>query len=818
LALDKKVGSFSTGTGAVASTVVVTGVGFTPKAIIFWWSGTTSSTNSVTERDSFRGIGYAVSPTDRRCVGCSSDNASAGAATDHGHRADACIVGVGIGGGFNAMLDLQSMDVDGFTLVVDDAFPESRRISYLALGGSDIANAETEQLVMPSATGNVDYTTLGFEPEVVFFISAMQTANPPTENGDSIIMFGVATGSGQQFVVAGGSNDGSATTSTRTYHQDAECIARMGPALDGVMTGRAEFTSFLANGYRLNWLEGDAGANTRVHVLALGGTLKAKAGSLLSATSLTTIVTSGVGFLPNTLLLASGAMPESTQDTGTNADDDWSMGAADGTTEVVQATRDRDGVATTDVATGINLDNIYLRLNTSAASIDGSATWTSFDSDGFTLTQTDADPDAAFIGWLALGTAAAFAFSSAVAISGDGTLATTATTQRSGTVSVSAGGAVAATGTHQGVVSASIAGDGALSATAAKNGDQATSISGDGAVAATGQKNGQATIFIDGDGNIVAVGFKNGQVASQVSGDGAVSATGQKGAQSQVSIEGDGSPVSQPFAVVSVSGDGALSVAAAKNGQQATSISGDGAVTATGQKGAQSQVSVEGDGEVEILVGNVIVVSGDGAVAATGTKQAFVASSISGDGALAVAAAKAASASVTIGADGAVTVTSHKSAQVTASTSGDGALSATAAKDGEAATSISGDGAVATVGTKQAFSITLVVSGGGMEVVGEEGAFVAAELSGDGNVTVATAKTAQGSVTISGDGALEVAATTQRFSAVTISGDGLQPTTAVAFKGIVMMTLTLQQDSMAFELVPGETAGDAGSITFKLGF
>lgn len=407
MALDRKVGSFSTGTGAIATTVVVTGVGFLPKAIIFWWSGTTSSVNAVTEQDHFRGIGYAVSPTDRRCVGCSSDHAVAGAGTDHGHRADACIVGIGVGGGFNAMLDLQSMDTDGFTLVVDDAFPTSRRISYLALGGSDIANVATEQLVMPSATGTVDYTTLGFEPEVLFFISAIQTANPPTENGDSTIMLGVATGSGQQFVVEGGSNDGSATTSTRTYHQDAECIARMGAALDGTMTGRAEFSTFLVNGYRLNWLEGDAGANTRVHVLAIGGTFSAKAGSLLSATSLTTIVTSGVGFLPNTLLLASGAMPESTQDTGTNADDDWSMGATDGTTEVVQAIRDRDAVATTDVATAIDVDNVYLRLNTSAASIDGSATFTSFDSDGFTLTQTDADPDAAFIGYLALASAAA---------------------------------------------------------------------------------------------------------------------------------------------------------------------------------------------------------------------------------------------------------------------------------------------------------------------------------------------------------------------------------------------------------------------------
>jgi hypothetical protein len=719
LALDRKVGSFSTGTGAIGTTVVVSGLGFQPKAIIFWWSGTTSSVNAVTEQDHFHGFGFAVSPTDRRAVTGSSDHAAAGGGTDHGHRADACVIGVGIGGGFNAMLDLQSMDVDGFTLVVDDAFPASRRISYLALGGSDITDAETEQIIMPSATGTVDYTTLGFQPDVVFFISATITANPPGETGDSTVMFGVATGSGQQFVVAGGSNDGSATTSTRTYHQDAECIARMGTALDGVMTGRAEFTTFLVNGYRLNWLEGDSGANTRVHVLALGGTLKAKAGSLLSLTSLAAIATSGVGFLPNTLLLGSGTMAESVQDTGTNDDHRWSVGAADGTTEVVQGIRDHDGVATTDVATALNVDNVYLRLNPTAASIDGSATFTSFDSDGFTLTQTDADPTASFIGWLAMGSAAAFAFSTIVAISGDGAVAAAATTQRFASVSVSADGAVASVTQKNGVVSASVAGDGAISSTAAKDGQQATSASGDGAVAATGTKQAYVLSFVSADGQVTVVSEEGGLAATTVSGDGEVSALGFKSA----------------FTTGSVSDDGQVSVEYSIAAQAHPQVHGDGMVNVEATKKAFSVVSVDGDGFTISQPHAVVSVSGDGAVAVVGQKNF--------------------SDQVAVSADGAVVATSHKGGQSTASTAGDGALSSTATKEGESGTSVSGDGETAPTATTARFSDVLSIGGGGAVAVGEEGAQQTAQVSGDGEVVAVGFKAAFGSVTVDGDGLQE---------------------------------------------------------------
>jgi hypothetical protein len=144
VAFSAKVGAFNTGTGAVASTVVVNDVGFQPVALIVWYSLSTSTgTDSTGAGNLNYGIGFATGASDRRTCSIQVENGSNSADTDRFTTDAALVQTITIGGATAGLLDVQSFDSGGFTLVVDDQFPSSIRVHYLALGGSDITNAAT---------------------------------------------------------------------------------------------------------------------------------------------------------------------------------------------------------------------------------------------------------------------------------------------------------------------------------------------------------------------------------------------------------------------------------------------------------------------------------------------------------------------------------------------------------------------------------------------------------------------------------------------------------------------------------------------------
>ncbi len=401
MALDTKVGTFETGTGAAASTVVVTGVGFLPKAIIFWWAGRDAPTDSNGAATHFRGVGFAVSSSDRRAVaGYSAHNSGTSRARRY-HTDVSCILIINQAGVPTGILDFQSMDSDGFTLVVDDQFPGNMTVSYLALGGSSITNQATESYLASAGTGNVSYTTLGFQPTCLFQIAAFENNPPPDGNADSRTMLGFLSGSpaAENFVLLAGSNDGRATMVTEHYCLAGESGARLSSSLQTV-TSRSKLNAFLSNGYQMNWIEGDN--SEYIHVLALAG-VDVKAGALTTLTNTATdIVVSGLGFAPAAVLFMSASSVENTPNSEASPDK-MSVGAGSSASDRnVQATRDNNGTGTSEVSTGVMRDNVYLHLS-STGTVDGSMDMTSLDSDGFTCRMTDADPSGNFVPYIALG-------------------------------------------------------------------------------------------------------------------------------------------------------------------------------------------------------------------------------------------------------------------------------------------------------------------------------------------------------------------------------------------------------------------------------
>ena len=143
MALSAKVGAFNTGTGT--SSIVVSDVGFQPKAILFWWSGRTGTTDAQGRESHFQGVGAATATTQRWAITTNDIDAAAAQDAATAKTATGCLLSVSSAGAIDGKADLASFDSGGFTLSVSDAFPRDQRVHYLALGGADITALRPDQ-------------------------------------------------------------------------------------------------------------------------------------------------------------------------------------------------------------------------------------------------------------------------------------------------------------------------------------------------------------------------------------------------------------------------------------------------------------------------------------------------------------------------------------------------------------------------------------------------------------------------------------------------------------------------------------------------
>ena len=404
MALQSFVGSFNTGTGAATTTVVVTGVGFVPKSIIFWWSGRSESTDTIGRASHVRGFGVANSATDRRAIVNKVVDAAANADTQRAHDNAACILSVSVAAAIDGQIDLQSMDADGFTLVVDDAMPLDLRVNFMALGGDSLTNVQSGQFQAATVTGNQDITGVGFQPDFVMVFGIEYATAPPSATGYAPFLIGAAVSSSQQGILVTASEDTVSTMDTFSYCTDDEFIANSS-AEDTSIETRADFVSFLSDGFRINWIEIIAGARYH-HYLALKGGNYVVGNLLTQTDTVTDIVESGFGFQPSGAMFFSAGVAKSTNDVSSN-NDRVSIGAFSGvSTRGAQGTLDEYNLTDSEVTTAIEFDEVYVNIKTDST-IDGLMDVKSIDSDGFTMIMDDADPAQAFVWYIAFGAAAA---------------------------------------------------------------------------------------------------------------------------------------------------------------------------------------------------------------------------------------------------------------------------------------------------------------------------------------------------------------------------------------------------------------------------
>ncbi len=402
-ALSVATGNFGIGTGAVSSTVSVTGLAFQPSALILFWNGRTSSTDAVGADNVRLGFGFICGSTNRRSFSIFIDNSNDPTDTGQGSEADQAVIVLGSAAGYDGTADFTSFNADGFTLTITDQFTASFRINYIALGGTDITNCTTGARMSGTTTGSVDVTGVGFEPDTVLIATNSKTSTGDGIGAGASFFVGAAAGAALSNATCGiHSTDNVASADSFRYCRSGDALFATNTI--GTPVSRASVTAWLSDGYRLNYTT--ASSSRATYWMALAGA-NFLIGDLLTQTdTVTDIVESGFGFAPSAVMVLSHGTSASSAGT-MQSHGELSIGAGTGAaTRLAVAGLDEDGTGTTESATASEFDAIYANISTSDA-IEGLMDIKSVDADGYTFIMDDADPAQSYAYYWAIGPATA---------------------------------------------------------------------------------------------------------------------------------------------------------------------------------------------------------------------------------------------------------------------------------------------------------------------------------------------------------------------------------------------------------------------------
>lgn len=396
-ALDYKKGTFNktTATGNQS----VTGVGFQPKAIIFYHTGQAAEGFAA-----HIAAGYGFAAYDGAAYGQAAISAQVGDAqttsTDGTgyHSAIRCIVMIADAANpaaTQAEASIVSFNADGFTINWNKNAGATDIIHYVALGGTDITNAKVGTYAGPAAIGNNAVAGVGFQPDAVLFAMGNRSVALDTFTADNRaslnlgFMVGGATpsqgsiGFGVRGAQTAIGNFGSVINSTTAISN------LRGSAIDYTAT----YVSMDADGFTIN--ASTANTGRQLSYLALKGG-NYKVGVMTQPTTGTApfnTATTGVGFQPSGLLFAStnSASANGTIDldttTVTNPGASFMIGAGNaGASEGVIWGHNYN--FNTNDANESTVMTAILRHASSTATIRTEADLLSLDADGFTLTYT----------------------------------------------------------------------------------------------------------------------------------------------------------------------------------------------------------------------------------------------------------------------------------------------------------------------------------------------------------------------------------------------------------------------------------------------
>jgi hypothetical protein len=376
-----KKGTFTKAT--TTGSQVITGVGFQPKAVIFWWTRQTSYGESA---GAYVGYGFATNDggTYQNCgVAFASDDGAGTSNTGRQRSTSYSIIILSNGDPtVSAQASVTSFSTDGFTLNWQPNEARADIIQYIALGGADLTSAKASSFRLTATPGTQDVTGVGFQPDFAMFLWTF-TERADTSTSNAEIGLGFAVSSTKRGAIVASSRDNRPTMETYQQQRADSCILLLDPA-SGAQDAVVDFNQFLSDGFRLSKSDVPA-ADTRIFYLALKGGYY-DVGSFNSSTSTGNQDITSVGFQPRLVMLATQGRSASTS---IGATSELAFGAATSSTERGATWfEDPTGLSDSDnEMETLNTKIIQWRDRTAANTftLRGSADFVSFLSNGFRL-------------------------------------------------------------------------------------------------------------------------------------------------------------------------------------------------------------------------------------------------------------------------------------------------------------------------------------------------------------------------------------------------------------------------------------------------
>ena len=373
-------------------TQTITGIGFLPKTVIFWWTRQTS----FGELPSISvGYGFATNyggTFQNRGVAFASDD-NVGTSNTGRRRSETYSIIILSNGNptLAAQASVTAFNNDSFVLNWQTNDNRADIIHYVVLGGADLVNARAGTFSLTTSTGTQDITSVGFKPDFAMFLWTF-TENVDTNNvANAEVGMGFAVSSTKRAALVANSIDNSDRTNTGQQQRTDACILLLNPT-DGSQDARVDFSQFLTDGFKVNKNDAPASATSIFYLALKGGNYDV--GSFNSPTSTGNQDIRTLGFQPALLMLATQGR---TAATGIGSTAEISLGAATSATE-------RGATWFEDPNNRGTSDNEMETLNTKAIqwrdrdrnaenifNLQGSADFASFLSDGFRLSWTNVE-------------------------------------------------------------------------------------------------------------------------------------------------------------------------------------------------------------------------------------------------------------------------------------------------------------------------------------------------------------------------------------------------------------------------------------------
>ena len=396
MALSAKASNFAlnTSTGNQA----VTGVGFLPKIVLFFAS---ENTVDGIMADQNICIGAGISSTERAMATANDeDNVTPADATRVVSNVECLhMMSAGSAGTVRFIADFVSLDADGFTIDITTAPGSASRVGYLALAGDDLTDIAIGTFNPSGSTGNQAVTGVGFLPDAILLLhTGIDIAAGATS--EHTFGFGWAVSTSERAWVGTASDNGATPSDVFRRQQTDTCIGDLSFS-GGSLTGLADFVSFDADGFTVNWSTAGESGDDYVYVAFRGG--QYAAGNLTTQTSTGNFSETGVGFQGSAGIFASFCNATSGS---TVAGLEISLGIATSSTDrFVMGGVSEDGQSPADTDQFQNDGLIYENYDF-AQGLEGSIDLVSFDADGFTLDQVNADPSGNEMIYFVIGAAA----------------------------------------------------------------------------------------------------------------------------------------------------------------------------------------------------------------------------------------------------------------------------------------------------------------------------------------------------------------------------------------------------------------------------